>query len=580
MYRLVVLQILICIFLKQNNADTNSDINSFDASAYALEHRCVWHDCNVPGYPSKHLGYSVDCCTLQAPLNYNQPAKTINISMSRLRPLKPPKENNTIFVLMGGPGGSGWALFYGVSQMFPSGAGATIILPDHRGTGLSNLLSCNDNGSQIINVDCIKYLTTKYGVKGLNQFSVTSAAHDLSVQIQSYKADYPGRVAVHAVSYGTYWLNRFLVIYPNIVQSAVMDGVMNPVLNSDSHAALGGSAVAFEFLSYCRLQPACVKAFPLDKPPYIMLLNILMELESNEQKCINNHLTEYNITAGSLRHLFFNLIGPAEHYLDRTIIPAVIYRLYRCDKDDVEILKFFFRTVAPDLAQSGGEPKEPGFINSVVLHFNIVESETYLAKDQDEVDINTVLGWQASTIMASKDPTKYVKIRSKWPKYPLDEYHFKIASYTPLLMLSGQLDPSTLYDEAVHLASLTRKTRTFYGIPLAGHVSANIMQAGYDCPLHLIASWVFPDLFPSEWNDTNCIHKMPKTIDFVGETEPVRQISMKYLNINEPFGKIQKKYSYTTIIIIALGLIVGGWLIIRKYCCNCGHTRKVNAKQS
>ncbi|UJR12928.1 hypothetical protein I4U23_017101 [Adineta vaga] len=50
--------------------------------------------------------------------------------------------------------------------------------------------------------------------------------------------------------------------------------------------------------------------------------------------------------------------------------------------------------------------------------------------------------------------------------------------------------------------------------------------AGYYCPIHLICSWIFPDVFPVEWNDSKCIRDMPTTIDFVGATQPVQQTAM------------------------------------------------------
>jgi fermentation-respiration switch protein FrsA (DUF1100 family) len=74
----------------------------------------------------------------------------------------------------------------------------------------------------------------------------------------------------------------------------------------------------------------------------------------------------------------------------------------------------------------------------------------------------------------------------------------KVASYAPLLMISGQLDPATPFDQASQLASITSKTRTFYAIPLAEHITVNIAALGYHCPLQLICSWAFSDLFPVE----------------------------------------------------------------------------------
>ncbi|CAF3634807.1 unnamed protein product [Rotaria sordida] len=103
--------------------------------------------------------------------------------------------------------------------------------------------------------------------------------------------------------------------------------------------------------------------------------------------------------------------------------------------------------------------------------------------------------------MAPNNSEQTISFRAQWPKYPLDQYYSKVASYTPLLMLSGQLDPATTFPLASQLASITSKTRTFYGIPLAGHVTVNIAKVGFYCPLHLMLAWAFPNNFSSEWSD-------------------------------------------------------------------------------
>ncbi|CAF4216099.1 unnamed protein product, partial [Rotaria sordida] len=202
---------------------------ALNTTEYALGHRCVWSTCNVTGYPSIYREYKVDCCTLSVPLNYARPNRSITISMSRLSPLQSTSQNNTLFILMGGPGASGWNLFQSAALLIPAQLGLTIILPDHRGTGLSTVLGCDDNDSQTITTGCITYLISKWDIEGLNQFSITAAAHDLSVQIQVYQADHPGRISIYAVSYGTFWLDRFLQIYPTLIPSAIMDGVINPI---------------------------------------------------------------------------------------------------------------------------------------------------------------------------------------------------------------------------------------------------------------------------------------------------------------------------------------------------------------
>ncbi|CAF1358307.1 unnamed protein product [Rotaria sp. Silwood1] len=456
--------------------------------------------------------------------------------MSRLSPLQSTSENNTLFILMGGPGGSGWSLIENAALLIPAQVGITLVLPDHRGTGLSTVLGCDDNDSQTITTDCITYLISKWDIEGLNQFSITAAAHDLSVQIQVYQVDHPGRISIYSVSYGTQWLDRFLQIYPTLIQSAIMDGVVNPILASSSRYDLFASNVGLQFLAYCQLQPECHSYFPADQPPYVMLYRILAELDNNKQQCIKKYFNQYSLNSEKLRNLFFKMIQMGETYMDRTVIPAIIFRLNRCSIDDVKVLNFFFRSNLNKTDRRQTKENSPAFLFSKVLNYNIIQSERWLAPNQSEIDKETVLVWYNSALMTPNNAVKLISFRAQWPKYPLDQYYAKVASYTPLLMLSGQLDPSTTFYLASQLASITSKTRTFYAIPLAGHVTVNIAKVGFYCPLRLVCAWAFPNNFPSEWNDPQCIRYLPTTIDFVGATPLGQKYSMKLLNISRPFG--------------------------------------------
>ncbi|CAF1239494.1 unnamed protein product [Rotaria magnacalcarata] len=527
MYRFIAYVLLISLI----SQDINCETTPFNATTYALTHHCVWLSCNVSGYPSVYGGYSVQCCALQVPLNYANPDRTITISMTRLSPQQSTNVTNTLFMLSGGPGGSGWNLFYNALGSIPSSLGMTIILPDHRGTGLSTALTCDDNGSQTVDSACITYLLSKWGREGINQFSITSAAHDLSVQIQSYKIDKPGRITIFAVSYGTLWLDRFLQIYPTVVQASVMDGVFNPITRSNSRADLLTSGVTWQFLDYCQRQPACSNYFPAKESAAITLQKILNEVDLKTQICINIYFSHYRFTSNNLRNLFLDMVNDGTRYMDRTIVPAVIYRLNRCSLDDVTVLTYFFEYTATTAAST-----YPILLFSKALAYNIGQSEMWLALNETDIDEKTFNDWHTSTIMSLLYAPNYFALRSEWPLYPLDNYYGKFAAKAPVLMLSGQLDPTTVFEQASHLASITSKTRKFYAIPLAGHVTVNIGVVGFACPMNIVLAWSFPTLFPQAFSEPKCIQDLPTTIDFVGATEIGRQYSLKLLNISLPFG--------------------------------------------
>ncbi|CAF3857104.1 unnamed protein product, partial [Rotaria sp. Silwood1] len=513
------------------------------SSNYVPLNGCVWSDCNVTDFIPPIGNYSIDCCKLEVPLNYAKANGTkISISMSRVIGCdKNYTTNNTIFFLRGGPGSCGWTAIQYIPLLFPSNYGITIILSDHRGVGLSTPLTCDDHGSQNLTIDCISYLTSKWSIEGLNQFSITAAAHDLAVQIRFYQTISSGRISIYSMSYGTVWLDRFLQIYPNLIHSAIMDSVIHSQLFSMSRYDLWTSLVASRFLAYCQFQPECSRHFPIHEPPQIMLSKILKELDQNKQRCINDHFLQYHITADKLRGLFRGMMSSSISFYTRTVIPAVIFRLNRCNQDDVKILNFFFNTTfgISENLRKNSSTSPPALYDSLVLGFNIIQSELWLSKDEEEVDEETLLAWHNSTLMALENLKLFTSLRSKWPKYPLDEYYHKVAMNSNVLMLSSQLDPAANLDYATHLATMTSKTRTFYVFPLIGHVTILIALADYKCPLKLMCSWAFPNSFPSDWNDPSCIQEFPTIIDFVGNGEKEQQSSMKYLNISRPFDDLK-----------------------------------------
>lgn len=59
----------------------------------------------------------------------------------------------------------------------------------------------------------------------------------------------------------------------------------------------------------------------------------------------------------------------------------------------------------------------PGLIYSRVLNFNIVQSERWLAPNEFEVNLQTIIGWHKATIMAPELSQEYISLRSQWPVF-------------------------------------------------------------------------------------------------------------------------------------------------------------------
>ncbi|CAF2091045.1 unnamed protein product [Rotaria magnacalcarata] len=291
------------------------------------------------------------------------------------------------------------------------------------------------------------------------------------------------------------------------------------------------ASIASQFLAYCHYQIECVKYFLTDSPG-IIPYKILQDIDSNNQLCIKRYLKKYNLTLSLIKSILFSIFQSAANYYDRSIISAVIFRLNRCNKEDVLALDLFFQ--AQGLSSSASSSSEPlstdantPVLNFDVLYYNIAFSELWLYFNQSDIDQQALNTFQNATIIAPDLPSDLIALIDAWPKCPLDKYRCLLAN-SSMLMIAARLDGTTPLDFASHLASITRKTRTFYTIPLSGHIiQLSLTTAGYTCPLHLILSWTFPSLFPSECNKPSCITDLPTMIDFVGETEMVQMSSLK-----------------------------------------------------
>ena len=509
-------------------------IEVFDTQAYASAHPCVWSACE--GLPTEQENYAITCCILQVPLNYAKPNQSsISVSMIRLSPSN--TSTNFLFTLSGGPGESVLGLLQIVVRLVPAKYGITIIAPDHRGTGYSTPLGCDDNLSQNVTKDCLTYLRERWTIEGLNQFTTTAASHDLAIQIQA--AQLNGRISIYGVSYGTYWLNRFLTIYPNLAQSAIMDSPVNPFLHTFTMYNIRASTVGIQYLTHCHYQIECIKQVP-NSSPIIMLHQILQEIDENKRKCVNKYLAKYRLTSNSIRQIFFILIHRTT--TDATIIPAVIFRLNRCNEQDAIALDFFFKSqtsssISSRQILSQGTTNILSYV-SAVLYYNIAFSELWLSLNQSDVNEQTFSIWQNSTLICPDLTADFIRSRANWPKYPQDQYRYRLAN-SRILMINGQLDAATPFDLATHLSSIKNTNQTlFYSIPLSGHaVFAYAFISGYTCPVQLSLSWAFPDLFPSNWSDSSCLQDLPTTIDFAGETNLTQTYSLQHLNTSLPFGQ-------------------------------------------
>ena len=87
------------------------------------------------------------------------------------------------------------------------------------------------------------------------------------------------------------------------------------------------------------------------------------------------------------------MVRSALYYYDQTVIPAVMFRINRCNPEDVIALDFFYKSHR--LSPSSSNEPSPSDINTPVLnsdalYYNIAFSELWLAHYQSDIDQQTL----------------------------------------------------------------------------------------------------------------------------------------------------------------------------------------------
>lgn len=408
-------------------------------------------------------GPPAECATVRAPLDPRDPrGATVPLFVKRFRP-PGGRGARALWMLQGGPGASGYVferLSEAFSTRFPD---VDYYMPDHRGTGRSSRLGCaaeeadESAGGLSITPDewpaCRAAVTASVGA-ALRHYTLTAAAHDLGVLIASARA--PGQPTfVYGVSYGTAWAQRYLQLFPAQVDGVVLDSIAPPglsLLRQDEDANIA----ARDFVAVCGADAFC--ASKLGPDPWARATATFERLKAGH--CAAAAIPEAP-THVLLRRLFGSFLMDANM---RAYVAAILYRAERCAPGDVlalrALLPLAVRPQPPTLEQ-----RYWGWIVSTQIALSeFGESPAPTAADLEA---------QREATVASRDVTTLFEPNLDWPRYPLDGFAGRSAdTSTPMLMLSGALDPATILGKARALRSVfTRPNQTWVEFPRATHTT-------------------------------------------------------------------------------------------------------------
>lgn len=457
---------------------------------------------------------TVSCARIEVPLDWSKPTgRRISFFVKRIQG-NAPGPHKQLWLLAGGPGAAGDS-FDSQARMFLSADPALdLYIPDHRGTGRSTKLECSGSGSgSASGASCIEELITTWGRDGLAAFSTTSAARDVGYGIERTRE--PGQqVHIYGVSYGTYLAQRYLQVFPRQPTSVTLDGLCQAGLCSLLKYGYWSDKTAQRFMRECGEDAIC--RAKLGSDPVARAKDAIAIGEAGTCAGLER------LRGAGLKNALHGLI---RIYSVRALVPALIYRVLRCDDGDVVALRNFVDLISrPPPAPPAGTAA-PASLTSGLLASNIAFSEMMEVPAITRDELRALM---STSVFTSFSPFTHDQF-DLWPRYEHDEY---VGAYpdtdVPVLLLNGTLDSATPIEFAEAIAPhYTKPHQTFVSIPRATHgvFYGSWTTEGTSCGFELFKQFIAAPTSPL---DTSCTASV-LTHDFAGDAV----IAQRYLGTDD-----------------------------------------------
>ena len=405
--------------------------------------------CRLPG-----LSHAVQCGAVQRPLDPARPAATpIDIHYVVVPALARRKRPDPVFLLAGGPGQSAIDLAPNVMPLFSRlNNRRDIVFVDQRGTGRSAPLDCGDARAEPIaaqadpqrQVDrltaCLerlrrlphgdtRYYTTEIAVRDLDAVRAALGAP----QINLVGASYGTRVAL-----------EYQRQFPQAVRRSVLDGAAPADMDLVASLAVDSARALEAMFAACEAEAACVARYPHLRRDWLALLASLPRSIAVEHP-LSGAVEHFNLS----REMLLGLVrGPLYAPAWAAALPTAIDAAVRGD----------FRALmgVGSLLES-----RRGTRLAMGMHLSVV-----CAEDRATLGRSGLLPPE----LVDAGANLYRELCRIWPRGDVSAgfYSFDTAR-TPVLLLSGGLDPATPPRHADRLARALGPLARQGVVPNAGH---------------------------------------------------------------------------------------------------------------
>ncbi len=229
----------------------------------------AFSDCRI-----KKLDSLARCAMVTVPEDHANAAngKTINIHVAVLPSLARRAEPDPVYFFAGGPGQAASDLGNLLAAFNDLRKHRDIVLVDQRGTGKSKTLTC-ESGAENTKMDPLVQSLTGTDVdmerdraRCMATLKGNAATHRTDDYIDDLeavrKALGQSRINVWGGSYGSRVALRYMKRYPEVIRSAVLDGVAPTSLHLPDDALASSEAELRTLLAACTASAGCNKAYP------------------------------------------------------------------------------------------------------------------------------------------------------------------------------------------------------------------------------------------------------------------------------------------------------------------------------
>ncbi len=334
-----------------------------------------------------------------------------------------------VFFLAGGPGQSAVDTFPGMDPVFKEvRKQRDVILVDQRGTGKSNLLSCEppkededgfDNSSEAMQAEATACATALSKKADLRHYTTTDAVADLDAVRQAIGAQ---QLNLVGVSYGTRVAQQYAMRHPAATRSIVLDSpVPNKLGLGNIFARNLDDALALQF-ALCSKDPACKDKLGDPRAELDVLLN---RLRDNPVQVEYRDATTGEMKQGTLRAE--TVAGLVRMYAYMPLASGLLPKLiHEANAGRYGNLMALARMMTGDLKDA----------MAMGMQLSVVCSE--------DADSMVVREEDAKTVLGNLLPAGMAAMCKVWPKgdVPAD-FNQPLATKVPALVLAGEFDPVT-----------------------------------------------------------------------------------------------------------------------------------------